>query len=892
MLSPSSTGNGTLGVDEVTDSQYHVTIYVTQSGTFNLDIASSHNIGDKSTPPNLLDSTTPSGNDQSYTVDTTAPTVVSFERSNPTGNLTSSQTLVFRTLFSEDVANANSSDFVVLSSSSSTGNVTDVSQINPSTYDVTVEVDGDGTFNLGIASRHSIGDKATPSNPLTDITQPATDESYTVDATPPTILSFERHTPMDSDTPSRELVFYVTFDEPVTGVNESDFVVSSNNTASGTVSNVSSLPDDSAYYVTVNVDGDGEFNLDMITSGHNIADTSVPSNRLSDTTPDIDESYVVDVTILDTVSPTILSIERHNPTKSPTSSTTLVFRVTFDEIVENVDILDFELSANNNVVSTISDVSPFTNFIYDVTASVGGDGTFHLVIVDDPNIQDSATTPNELVITRPSGSNESYIVDATIPVITSPVNGFITNSTSLAVNGTAKSTSTITLFDKGVTIATNVPTNSSGNWGLVTPLTEGVHKLTAVNTAGLSSNTVTVTIDRTNPIPNSVNYYAGIGKMIVDFSENLANSPNYEMFKIYDPENNAQLPLQNLIPSHDGDKITAILNSEQQEIYESFSDPHLKIAQQAVYDPAGNMLSGPYNSPISYIGQSGTNGNGGSGSSPVVDVNKAIDSHLLASIPSHIASVIDAIDESTVIAPIDDDPFDFPLAINGHGYLIDESLNTIQPQTIGFGESTEIAFTAYSRSNINHFVMFLNLDGDNTTYYESDTYVTYLNDRITVIDPHNYIANATITVTQDSEESFKYTILVVIEFDGEMGPTNMAVRIWNDNSRSTNLKIIDALDIVPSVRPLESTEEETTTDTVALASNNTDEILSNIKMWAGFDSQHISDSQLLAALGLDYPNVEIPDWIMTQLAVHVIQGNITVDEFVSALVFILDLLTN
>ena len=203
--------------------------------------------------------------------------------------------------------------------------------------------------------------------------------------------------------------------------------------------------------------------------------------------------------------------------------------------------------------------------------------------------------------------------------------------------------------------------------------------------------------------------------------------------------------------------------------------------------------------------------------------------------------------------------------------------------------------------------MFLNLDGANTHHYQSDTYVTYLNECVTVTDPHDYIANATITIQQDSEQLFKYTILTVIEFDGEMGPTNMAARIWNDNSQSTNIRVLDALDIVPVADLPESTTEEeeeetsssstttaatTTTETSVVTNDNTDDILSSIKMWAGFDSQSISDSQLLDALNLDYPDVDIPDWVMTDLGVLAAQGDITVDELQTALVFVLNAISN
>ena len=631
-------------VSATNDLVYDVTVLVDGDGTFNLDIIPGHDIGDRSIPPNPLADTIPSGNDQSYTVDTTSPTVVSFERFNPTDELTSSTELVFRVTFDEPVTGVDASDFVVNSNGSTTGNATTVSKIDDLTYHVTVLVDGDDTFSLDmITSGHSIVDKATPSNPLTDTMPSGSYQSYTVDATPPTILSFERHLPVENPTSIRTLVFNVTFAEPVTGVDKSDFEISSVGNATGTVSLVSPVDGDLTYYVTVLVDGDDTFSLDMITSGHSIVDKSIPPNELTDTTPAIDESYTVDVTILDTTSPTVVSFERFNPTDEFTSSTTLVFRVTFDEIVENVDESDFELSSNNNVTSSITDVSAFTNFIYDVTALVDGDGTFKLTIVSDHDIEDGATTPNALTNTAPPISNdESYIVDATIPVITSPIDGFITNSTQLAINGTAKADSTITLDKDGNVIASHVPTNASGNWTTTIPVLEGIHTFTAINTAGLSSSIVTVTVDTTPPSPSSASYNIDTGELAIVFNETLADPPNYHLFNVsaFGPNPDHILLSDVANVSLDDNIITAVLNSTQQETYASLPVPSITIMPNSVSDLAGNSFAHQFTMPISeYSLQSSGNGNGGngnggsssSGSSPIVDVTKALDAHLLDS---------------------------------------------------------------------------------------------------------------------------------------------------------------------------------------------------------------------------------------------------------------------
>ena len=51
----------------------------------------------------------------------------------------------------------------------------------------------------------------------------------------------------------------------------------------------------------------------------------------------------------------------------------------------------------------------------------------------------------------------------------------------------------------------------------------------------------------------------------------------------------------------------------------------------------------------------------------------------------------------------------------------------------------------------------------------------------------------------------------------------------------------------------------------------------------------ITDTQLLELLGLEgYQDVDIPDWMMTQLGVLVAKGDVTTDEFLLALQYVLE----
>ena len=61
-----------------------------------------------------------------------------------------------------------------------------------------------------------------------------------------------------------------------------------------------------------------------------------------------------------------------------------------------------------------------------------------------------------------------------------------------------------------------------------------------------------------------------------------------------------------------------------------------------------------------------------------------------------------------------------------------------------------------------------------------------------------------------------------------------------------------------------------------------------IRMWSGFEPESITDDQLLDSLGLDYRGVNIPDWVMTELGPLVVKKWITLDEFMTALQYVLE----
>ncbi len=127
------------------------------------------------------------GANKALVIDGIVPTLTNFTRKTPTNQVTNADQLTFLATFSEDVQNVDLTDFTV---TGPIGASIAVSQVTNSTYDVQIS-GGDlatlnGTVGLNVAGGVSIVDVA--GNSLASV-EPATDETYTLDNTAPTLTS-------------------------------------------------------------------------------------------------------------------------------------------------------------------------------------------------------------------------------------------------------------------------------------------------------------------------------------------------------------------------------------------------------------------------------------------------------------------------------------------------------------------------------------------------------------------------------------------------------------------------------------------------------------------------------------------------------------------------------
>lgn len=318
-----------------------------------------------------------------------SPTVSTIQPTCQVGCSPSALTISFTVTFSEPVTGVTSDDFVL----TTTGTIAGASIIDVigsgNTYTVNVNTGaGDGTIRMDVFDNDSIIDST--SNPLGGIGAGNgnfnTGGIYVIDKTLPSVTSIVRTDP--NPTENAEVNFNVTFSEPVTGVDGSDFSISITGNITGViVDNVSGSGN--LYTVTVSTgSGDGSLRIDLLDDDSIIDLNTNPLGGagVSNGNFALGESYTVDKTL-----PTVLSILRADV--SPTSSNTIRFVVNFSKAVNNVDFSDFVLTTTGISDASLTEIFRADN-VYTVTVNTGtGNGTLRLDLIDDDSIIDSSNRP-------------------------------------------------------------------------------------------------------------------------------------------------------------------------------------------------------------------------------------------------------------------------------------------------------------------------------------------------------------------------------------------------------------------------------------------------------------------------------------------------------------------
>jgi hypothetical protein len=196
--------------------------------------------------------------------------------------------------------------------------------------------------------------------------------SGTVTPAPVAIASLNRVGATPSNAAS--VSWTLTFASAVTGVTASNFSLTGAGATGASVGTPTTANGGLSWTVPVTTGNDGTLTL-------NLANSTGLSAPISTSLPYAGESYTIDKT-----PPHVVSVTRQNPAGQATSSTTLIFRVTYSEPVtlDAPETSHFQLVAVNgsNVIGTVTGVAG-SGSTRDVTVNItSGTGEFRLRVVD------------------------------------------------------------------------------------------------------------------------------------------------------------------------------------------------------------------------------------------------------------------------------------------------------------------------------------------------------------------------------------------------------------------------------------------------------------------------------------------------------------------------------
>jgi beta-lactamase superfamily II metal-dependent hydrolase len=450
-LTSSVTGASITGVTG-SGTTYTVTVNTgSGSGTLRLDGAADPNVVDAAGNANA--STFTAG--ESYTIDKTAPTVVSSVRANP--DPTAAANVDFTVTFSESVTGVDTADFALTTTGITGASVTNVTG-SGTTYTVTASTGtgASGTLRLDVNNGASISDGV--GNALASGFTGG--QSYTIDRNAPTVSSVTHTDP--STTNLASVHYTVTFSQSVTGVDTTDFALTTTGVTGASVSGVTGSG--TTYAVTVNTgSGDGTIRLDVQNDGTIKSGTNVPLSA---------PFTAGDVYTIDKTAPTVSSVVR--VTGAATNAASVQFTVTFSESVTGTSNSDFFPAAGGGITGASVTGVTGSGATRTVTVNTGsGDGPLRLDVVTGGTIIDAAGN----LLTTGFTTGEVYTVDKTAPSVSSIVKASADPSSAATVDFT-------------VTFSEPVSGVASGDFTITAPALNGTS--IANVTGGPAIYTVTV----------------------------------------------------------------------------------------------------------------------------------------------------------------------------------------------------------------------------------------------------------------------------------------------------------------------------------------------------------------------------------------------------------------
>jgi hypothetical protein len=463
------TGASITAVTGVNPNTYEVSV---NSGVGNGSLGL--NLIDNDSIRNALDvSLAGSGNGNftglAYTIDKTPPVVSGITLTDP--NPTRAALVDYTVLFSQDVTGVDASDFVLTAVGVTGARITTVTAIDPRTYIVRAETGrSDGTLALNLVDDDSIANVLGVALAGTGAGNGnATGQNYTLIKTAPQVSAISLVNPNPSAAGS--VNYTVTFNQEVTGVDVSDFVLAASGLTSASIT--SATGSGSTYSVAANTGtGSGSLGLNLVDNDSIRNSVEIPLGGVGNSNGNFTgQAY----TVLKT-PPRVLAINRLE--SSPTNAATINFAVIFSENVNRVDASDFVLTTQGLSTAQILSITRVNGSFYTVEVGTGtGNGTIGLNLTDnDSIINNLGVSLGGTGIANGNFISEVYTIDKTtpaadivdvIPAARQDKIDTVTIRFSEAVNGFDLSDLRLLRDGQGISLSRATLTSTDGiNWTL------------------------------------------------------------------------------------------------------------------------------------------------------------------------------------------------------------------------------------------------------------------------------------------------------------------------------------------------------------------------------------------------------------------------------------------
>jgi hypothetical protein len=223
--------------------------------------------------------------------------------------------------------------------------------------------------------------------------------------------------------------------------------------------------------------------------------------------------------------PSVVSIRRQNPLTTPTTATSLTFRVSFNENVVNVDSADFVVTGTTAPITNVTAVS---GSVYDVTVSGGNlatiDGVIGLNISAAASIQDQTGNALPLPpVEPPAADDETYNVNHSQPTVTLNLASGQASSTGVTpVNFTVVFSEPIVLSTFTASDITQNGTARFITWSITNPLGDRKNfNLSATSIAQNGTVTPSVNAGQVTDDVGNPNLASSLPNPTVDFNDNV-----------------------------------------------------------------------------------------------------------------------------------------------------------------------------------------------------------------------------------------------------------------------------------------------------------------------------------------------------------------------------------